>query len=683
MIDQSLITEVADKLHPAAEVISPIDLDWLHWIKILFPNHFSAEPAAHHEHLWQWLWTIQLGKSPEPGAFIAIWPRGAGKSTNAEAACACFAARLTRRYGLYLSGTQAQADKHVQSVAAMLGADAIETHYPAAARRRVNRYGYSQGWRRNRLHTESGFVLDALGLDVASRGLKTGDQRPDFLIIDDVDSKHDTPSEVRRKIEVLTHTIIPAGSQDLAILGIQNLIHRNSVFSQLADTRAKFLLNRAISGPFPALHNFAYEQRGAAYVITAGHPTWAGQSVADCERELNRIGPAAFEAECQQHVTAQALGSVFPQYNEVYHVITWSEFARLYGDIARDQHRRPRIPAGWNLGRAQDWGTTVQHPCATVWLAKPSRGHLLPDSVFFYREMTFPEYPEPITLEVSPMRVGMAIVDVERQWSESSRMALSLMSHEATAALNTYNNDMPPGYKLRFTKWKPDRLAGIAQLQNYLEIIDTTRSHPFRPQLLGRPRLYLIVDDAQGELLPADNRDRAWDQPRDRPWDRTHPACSPSSPSPSWRVRQPIDARGLARARAELQAYHYPQTGDGEELDRPTKIFDDVIDPLRALADAFFPRPAPLSEREQIERALPEHLRLENLQKLPPQQQSGHYFTRFTRSIEIEHELRNKRPVLKDYRQAIKDKYRTSPNRPEPGIAGSGTARSSRGPRRY
>jgi hypothetical protein len=101
-----------------------------------------------------------------------------------------------------------------------------------------------------------------------------------------------------------------------------------------------------------------------------------------------------------------------------------------------------------------------------------------------------------------------------------------------------------------------------------------------------------------------------------------------------WCVRQPIDSRGLARA--ELQAYHYPQTGDGEETDRPTRIFDGVIDPLRPLADAFFLRSAPMCEREQIERALPEHLQLENIQKFPPEQQNGHYFTRFTRGIEIE-----------------------------------------------
>jgi hypothetical protein len=632
----------------------------------MFPRHFTSEYAPHHHELWQWLWNIQLGEAPEPGAFIAIWPRGAGKSTNAEAACACFAARLTRRYGLYVSGTQSQADKHVQTVAAMLGADAVESHYPDAARRMVNKYGHSLGWRRNRLHTESGFVLDALGLDVASRGLKTGDQRPDFLIIDDVDSKHDTASEVRRKIEVLTHTIIPAGSRDLAILGIQNLIHRNSVFAQLADTRAEFLLNRAISGPFPALNNFAYEQQGSRYVITSGDPTWEGQSVADCERELNRIGPAAFEAECQQHTKGSIIGAVFPQYDEIYNIITWTEFATLYGDIARDTYGRPRIPSGWHLGRAQDWGTTIQHPCATVWLAKPSHGHQLTDSVFVYREMLFPEYPKPITLEVSPLKVGQAIVDVERDWMEASRMVLSLMSHEATAALNTYNNDMPRGYKLRFSKWKPDRLAGIAQLQNYLQIIDTTRSHPFRPQLLGRPRLYLIVDDAQGELIP--DTDGALAVPgavATGPLGSVPGAVAtgsfgsvPGAEATGWTVREPIDARGLARLRAEIRAYHYPHPGEGVEKDRPVKIFDDVIDPLRALADHFFPHPAQMTEREAILHALPEHLHPDNIRKAPPEQQMGLWLANQTGTIQIQHDRR--RPVVMGWREEQKARRRAA-----------------------
>jgi hypothetical protein len=114
-------------------------------------------------------------------------------------------------------------------------------------------------------------------------------------------------------------------------------------------------------------------------------------------------------------------------------------------------------------------------------------------------------------------------------------------------------------------------------------------------------------------------------------WDRTLPACSPSSLSGSaqaaaetgWTVREPIDARGLARLRAEIRAYHYPQTGEGVEKDRPVKFFDDVIDPLRALADHFFPHPAQMTESEAIIQALPEHLHPENIRKAPPELQTG------------------------------------------------------------
>jgi len=64
------------------QIISPADLDWWHWLAAMFPRHFTSEFAPHHHELWQWLWNIQLGDAPEPGACIAIWPRAAGKSTK-------------------------------------------------------------------------------------------------------------------------------------------------------------------------------------------------------------------------------------------------------------------------------------------------------------------------------------------------------------------------------------------------------------------------------------------------------------------------------------------------------------------------------------------------------------------------------------------------------------------------
>src|SRR5262249_33134883 len=72
-----------------------------------------------------------------------------------------------RRYGLYVSMTQQQADDHVQNVASMLESDAVAAAYPDLGNRMIGKFGNPRGWRRNRLRTERGFTIDAIGLDTA------------------------------------------------------------------------------------------------------------------------------------------------------------------------------------------------------------------------------------------------------------------------------------------------------------------------------------------------------------------------------------------------------------------------------------------------------------------------------------------------------------------------------------
>jgi hypothetical protein len=98
---------------------------------------------------------------------------------------------------------------------------------------------------------------------------------------------------------------LPSGSNDAAILGVQNLITPNSIFSQLADGRADFLLDRIVSGPHPAVRGLAYEQKPeGGYRITGGEATWAGQDIAVCESQINEWGPGAFLQEAQHEVDA-------------------------------------------------------------------------------------------------------------------------------------------------------------------------------------------------------------------------------------------------------------------------------------------------------------------------------------------------------------------------------------------
>jgi hypothetical protein len=295
---------------PTDRDLRELEGDWEGWLGAMFPGAMAAPFGEHHRRYWELIWSIEAGERPRP--IVMILARGGGKSTCAQGAVVALGARRKRRYGLYVSGTQDQADKHLADVENLLGSPGIERYYPDLARRKVNKYGHSRGWRRNRLWTASGFVVDAMGFDTAIRGIKAMNQRPDFIVIDDVDAQHDSPEVVRKKIDILTGSILPAGSGDCAVLAIQNVVHPDGVFARLggvSKTPADFLADRVLIGPIPAVVGLTYEQREddegrLRFVITGGTATWEGQSLTVCQHQIDTMGMSAFLREAQHQVGA-------------------------------------------------------------------------------------------------------------------------------------------------------------------------------------------------------------------------------------------------------------------------------------------------------------------------------------------------------------------------------------------
>ncbi|MGE3597857.1 MAG: hypothetical protein AB7N70_20105 [Dehalococcoidia bacterium] len=193
-------------------------------------------------------------------------------------------------------------------MAGMLESRRFSEAYPAAAERRINKYGSSRGWRRNRLRTASGFTLDAIGLDVAARGVKLDEDRPDLLIFDDLDGKLDTLATTEKKLTTLTHTLLPAASDAPAVLAIQNLVIPDGIFARLADGRADFLADRIVSGPHPAIRNLTTEQREGRTVVTGGEPTWPAMGLDVAQAQIDEMGRTAYLAEKQHNVEAPAGG---------------------------------------------------------------------------------------------------------------------------------------------------------------------------------------------------------------------------------------------------------------------------------------------------------------------------------------------------------------------------------------
>jgi len=284
--------------------------EWHSWLTLLFPSYVRAAFAPHHEQFWQWAWEIEAKRRPRP--FVAAWPRGGAKSASAELANVALGARGKRRYALYVCETQDQADDHIATIATSLERLDVE--------RAVNKYGSSKGWRRNRVVTAPikqpdgsfslGFIVDALGMDTAARGVKIDEDRPDLITFDDIDAEHDTMKITEKKKKTLTTRILPAGTAYCALLVVQNIIIPHGIMARLANVaeeKADFLSDRIVSGPIPAVRNLQtrseQDEHGAVrVVITGGEPSWTGQNLAVCQSDIDSWGWAAWDKEAQHNV---------------------------------------------------------------------------------------------------------------------------------------------------------------------------------------------------------------------------------------------------------------------------------------------------------------------------------------------------------------------------------------------
>jgi hypothetical protein len=593
----------------------------------LFPQTFSSPFGEHHKRYLRHIEKIEDRKPLE--SYVIPFPREQGKSALMEATNVLLAGRKTRRHALYLSATQSLANSHLSSIESKFGSPVVAEYWPFLGKPALTTIGTFRSWRQDMLTTESGYTIRALGLDVPSRGLKSfQDYRPDILFLDEIDLLDDSQAEVIRKLAILKQSIFPMVSlrYGLVIFG-QNLIHGDSIMSQTLDGRAGILSDAIIEEATPSLIDMVYEDRmvegnrGIARkrsIIISGTPTWAGQGIAECQAFVDRSDMDSFLRECQQDVHRPKSGCLFSMYDERYSVISWSEFQMLFGRAATDRNGLPRIPAVGYCGNFQDIGSTIEHPNANLWLWRPQQGMPLADSVFIYRELVLPEYPEPVTLDPSPLTVATIIHRLEAPWGEDigNRM-IRRLSHEKPDWANFYIKDLPrvrddltgqPMKALRYSQWSPLKKGGVGTLQSYMALVEGkhgaecphkagkdccpsfehrddcphsgrslikcyARPNPFRPSLWGRSRLVIVGADDQ---------------------------CG----FENGRVRQPYNVEGLIRLRSEIVRYTEEKTKGGS-----AKIFDDCVDPLLKASETFFIPTARQKDEDMVEAALPERYR--------------------------------------------------------------------------
>lgn len=261
-------------------------------------------------------------------------------------------------------------------------------------------------------------------------------------------------------------------------------------------------------------------------------------------------------------------------WDKAYHVITWSEFARVFKVKAKPHHWLSRI--------YQDVGTSPDHPTATGFWTKPamrdriyrteikgeSYTYDLSECAFLYRTHTI--FDEEIG------NIWDELANLMRPARERDHCQAYYISHEAESERKTLRkNNVSPAP----VAWKPGANRGIAEFKDALKIANEDKPNPFKPELWGFPKFMLIVADDQYD--------------------------------------EPMDDFGGARFQAEVAAYHFPKQVLGEPVkaQKPYAFFNDHMDQSRMAAADFWPISLEMTRKERIIEAVPDKYKPETLKE--------------------------------------------------------------------
>lgn len=563
---------------------------WQVWLETLFPFVFRETFSKEHQQYWEKLWSVlhriraqkqhdilHNGTSVVPYpkdieienaemVLMLILGRGLGKSAALEAGAIMRAAIVGSGYALFISESSDQAEEHLRNCKILIEhpESLLLSYYPQLAIEEASitndKVKGAKGVNRREIFMCcNGWVARAKGLDSLLRGLRIGGQRPDDIILDDLDGVNDSVYVSTNKLRQLTTSVIPTQArQHSTIKFAQNLITNHSVASRLYTGKTDALSERTIIGVANAFEKFDYELvqtedgRAKYQIMDTSVPTWDGLDIARAQKFLNDSGLEAFLAEYQNSFEHLANTLVIPQYNEDIHIITWSQFRRVFGV--------GHIPNDWGIGVGHDVGYTATHPSAWSFIAVSGMNTPMPGKYFLYRGRTFTDKDEYDQAET----ILKEVTSRERE-----QIKIWRMSHEARSERLVYNRK----FGMKFMPCDAAKTAGVSEFRFLLKP-DTKTPHPFHEDTrnedgtykLGSPQMFWIVDDQQ--------------------------------------FRTPRNDAGLALHREQIQTWRYravKETESGFSDEQPLKKWEDTCDATRMITQQFRIIPTSLTSRELAE----------------------------------------------------------------------------------
>lgn len=294
--------------------------------------------------------------------------------------------------------------------------------------------------------------------------------------------------------------------------------------------------------------------------------------------------------------TIRPRGDILSMWDEQQHVIGWETHVKPLLGV-------PHIPKHWLLSVYEDIGQTEGHPAVTTWIAKAALNappQILPGSLFIYRgRCIFNQTVRQMAEDTKAKMAAHQEIERVRAWK---------MSHEAKSERIEYQREQ----KIPFVSWTPGKTRGIAQMRRYHEIVKERITsegkvvpvmHPFKPGVVGTPRIFYCVADDELNYAKTD--------------------------------------AGLARHRAEAPAYKWKVNSDGTTpaVAIPHDLFNDAMDTERMACADYGPPMALPTAKEIFEARLAEEVLAPE-----PEQADQAVLSRIIWADEFEKEQTQKKP---------------------------------------
>jgi hypothetical protein len=187
-----------------------------------FPHRHSDMSPRFHRGLLTRLYDLRVAR------FMAITFRGGAKSTLLEEVTLLLALRGLIKNAIIIGDTETRASERLVAIA-----HEVETN-----ERLFEVFGDQVGkvWTSTRALLSCGTYLQAYGRGMSLRGAKHLEHRPDFAMLDDIESDESvgTPEAIQKTMRWITATLIPAMARHYYIRMAATPLHPNAACMQLS-----------------------------------------------------------------------------------------------------------------------------------------------------------------------------------------------------------------------------------------------------------------------------------------------------------------------------------------------------------------------------------------------------------------------------------------------------------------